>query len=62
MPSDDPRQEPKLADGAIEVVPKSTLNDITGCTGYEGPARSLVEMEEAIHREARRQSLDAESG
>lgn len=39
----------------VERVPETTLEEILGCTGYRGPARSLAEMEEAIEREARKQ-------
>lgn len=38
----------------LEAVPETTLEQIVGCAGYEGPARSLEEMEAAIEREARR--------
>lgn len=37
------------------VVPETTLDDVVGCTGYQGPRRSLEEMEEAIARGAREQ-------
>ena len=35
--------------------PETTFEDLAGCTGYRGPARSLEEMEAAIVRGARRQ-------
>lgn len=34
--------------------PETTLEDLVGCTGYRGPARSLEEMDAAIARGARR--------
>jgi len=34
--------------------PETTLEDLVGCTGYRGPARSLEEMEAGIARGARR--------
>lgn len=36
----------------LESVPETTLEQIVGCTGYEGPVRSLEEMEAAVEREA----------
>jgi AbrB family looped-hinge helix DNA binding protein len=36
--------------------PETTFEDLAGCTGYRGPARSLEEMEAAIARGARRQA------
>lgn len=38
----------------VEAVPETTLAEIVGCTRYEGPARSLEEMEAAVEREARK--------
>lgn len=38
----------------IETVPKTRLEEIVGCTGYRGPARTLDEMNEVIELEARR--------
>ncbi len=35
------------------AAPRATLEDLVGCTGYDGPRRSLAEMEEAIARGAR---------
>lgn len=37
-------------------VPRTTLHDLLGCTGYTGPRRSLEEMEQAIARGAREHS------
>jgi AbrB family looped-hinge helix DNA binding protein len=34
-------------------LPATTLEDLIGCTGYRGPARTLEEMEAAIARGAR---------
>ena len=34
-------------------IPETTLDDLIGCADYEGPRRSLEEMEEAIARGAR---------
>jgi len=36
-----------------EDFPETTLEDLIGCTGYEGPARTLEEMEAAIAQGAR---------
>jgi AbrB family looped-hinge helix DNA binding protein len=36
-----------------EDLPPTTLEDLVGCAGYEGPARSLADMEAAIARGAR---------
>ncbi len=33
--------------------PETTLEDLVGCTGYQGPRCSLREMEEAVARGAR---------
>lgn len=49
---DEERQGEKVLSGDGEEVPETTLDEIVGCTGYRGPARSLEEMEEAIEREA----------
>lgn len=38
----------------VETVPETRLEEIVGCTGYRGPARTLDEMDEAIEREALR--------
>ncbi len=37
----------------IDDVPATTLDDVLGCTGYDGPRRSLDDMEAAIARGAR---------
>ena len=34
-------------------LPKTTLDDLIGCTGYKGPRRSLEEMDAAIAKGAR---------
>ena len=34
-------------------LPATTLEDLVGCTGYRGPARTLEDMEAAIARGAR---------
>jgi AbrB family looped-hinge helix DNA binding protein len=34
-------------------VPETTLEELVGCTGYQGPVRSLEEMEAGIARGAR---------
>ena len=39
----------RLADAA----PETTLEELFGCTGYEGPRRSLEDMEAAIAKGAR---------
>ena len=31
-------------------IPETSLEDLVGCTGYQGPRRSLEEMDEAIAR------------
>ena len=38
---------------AAGQIPEATLEDLVGCAGYRGPARSLAEMQEAIARGAR---------
>jgi AbrB family looped-hinge helix DNA binding protein len=35
-------------------VPETSLDDLVGCAGYEGPPRSLEEMEAGIAEGARR--------
>jgi hypothetical protein len=52
---DEEQQGEKTVIGDGDEVAETTLDEIVGCTGYSGPARSLEEMEEAIEREARRQ-------
>lgn len=37
----------------VEDLPATTLEDLIGCAGYEGPARSLDDMEAGIARGAR---------
>ncbi len=39
----------RLADAA----PETTLDELFGCTGYQGPRRSLEDMEAAIAKGAR---------
>ena len=34
-------------------LPETTLEELVGCTGYQGPARTLEEVEAAIARGAR---------
>jgi len=36
-----------------EDLPETTLEDLIGCSGYMGPARTLEEMEAAIAQGAR---------
>lgn len=52
---DEERQGEKAVTGDGEEVRETALDEIVGCTGSRGPARSLEETEEAIEREARRQ-------
>lgn len=40
----------------IQELPETRLEDLIGCTGYRGPAKTLKEMEEAITEEAARRS------
>lgn len=40
---------------ASPALPETTLQDLIGCTGYRGPARTLEDMEEAIAKGAREQ-------
>lgn len=37
----------------LKEVPESTFEELAGCTGYDGPPRTLEEMDEAIVRGAR---------
>jgi AbrB family looped-hinge helix DNA binding protein len=37
----------------LPALPETALEDLIGCTGYQGPARTLEEMEEGIARGAR---------
>jgi AbrB family looped-hinge helix DNA binding protein len=45
------------ADGVSLVsgpaVPRTTLADLIGCTGYRGPRRTLRQMDQAIAKAAR---------
>ena len=38
----------------VTDVPETTLEELLGCTGYQGPAHSLEEMEAGIAKGARR--------
>jgi AbrB family looped-hinge helix DNA binding protein len=38
----------------VEALPETRLEDLLGCTGYRGQARTLEEMDETIERAARR--------
>ena len=38
---------------AVAQVPETRLEDLVGCAGYSGPAKTLEEMEEAVARGAR---------
>ena len=38
---------------AAPEIRRTRLRDVLGCTGYQGPRRSLEEMEEGIARRAR---------
>jgi AbrB family looped-hinge helix DNA binding protein len=38
----------------IRNLPETRLEDLVGCTGYRGPARTLKEMEAGIAEGARR--------
>jgi AbrB family looped-hinge helix DNA binding protein len=37
----------------VKPLPATSLADLIGCAGYQGPARSIAEMEAAIARGAR---------
>lgn len=37
----------------VESLPETTLEDLIGCTGYQGPSHTLEEMDEAIVELAR---------
>ena len=39
---------------AKSFFPPTRLDDVLGCTGYHGPAKSVAEMDAAISKEARR--------
>lgn len=36
-----------------ESMPETTLEELVGCAGYQGPRRSLADMEAAIAKGAR---------
>lgn len=36
------------------AFPRTKLDDVIGCAGYKGPARTIEEMDEAVLAEARR--------
>jgi AbrB family looped-hinge helix DNA binding protein len=38
----------------VDDLPETRLEDLIGCTGYKGPAKTLEEMEEGIAQGARR--------
>jgi AbrB family looped-hinge helix DNA binding protein len=38
----------------VQGLPETRLEDLIGCTGYRGPARTLQEMEAGIAEGARR--------
>lgn len=40
----------------VANVPETTLEDVVGCAGYEGPALSLEEMEAGIAEGARQRA------
>lgn len=40
--------------GEAEEMPETALEDLIGCSGYSGPAKTLEQMEEGIARGARR--------
>ena len=47
-----------LPDGSVMLrpvapVPETTLDQVIGCTGYDGPRVSIEQMEQAIARGAR---------
>lgn len=35
-------------------VPRTTIEDVIGCTGYRGPRKSIREMDEGVRRQARK--------
>ena len=37
----------------VDVVPETALDELFGCAGYDGPRRSLEDMEAAIAKGAR---------
>ncbi len=42
-----------LSEREVQDVPETRLEDLIGCTGYRGPARTLEEMDAGIARGAR---------
>lgn len=38
----------------VRQLPETTLEDLVGCTGYRGPAKTLAEMEAGIAMGARK--------
>jgi AbrB family looped-hinge helix DNA binding protein len=42
----------------LKPFPATTLTDVIGCTGYQGPAKSLDEIESAIERGVRARRAD----
>lgn len=38
----------------VQNIPETRLEDLIGCTGYRGPAKTLEEMEAGIAQGARR--------
>ncbi len=46
-------EEDRLVLREVPDVPVTTLTDILGCARYEGPAKTLEEMDEAIERGVR---------
>jgi hypothetical protein len=38
----------------MEILPPARIEDLIGCTGYRGPAKSLKEMDQGIAKGARR--------
>jgi hypothetical protein len=37
----------------VRKLPRTTLADLIGCTGYQGPAKSLEDMESGVAEGAR---------
>ena len=40
----------------VRLFPATSLDDVAGCLVYDGPAKKLEEMEEAIALEAKKQA------
>jgi len=56
MRSEKPKPAPfrdKVILREVRDVPETRLEDLIGCTGYRGPAKTLEEMEEGLARGAR---------